>query len=197
MDESQVTTQTPETTSPAEGTQTPTPEGQAAATPEAANNNPFNFPKAPEPATDLVDDNYEIKIADGLELQDNVKQEFISLAKECKLTKAQADKLVEMHSNLMLNQVEAISARNKEWADAVTAQGLNTPAVMANAKRTVDLFGGDGATQALIETGAIYHPAVLSMLQKIGGLLAEDNAPEGNSGRSYSDADMFFPNTKL
>ena len=164
-------------------------------------NNPFNFPTAPtEPAKEdapLVDDNYEIKIADGLELQDSVKQEFINIAKECKLTAAQADKLVEMHSNLMLNQIEAISARNKQWADAVTAQGLNTPTVMANAKRTIDMFGGGAATEALIQTGAIYHPAVIGMLQKIGGLLVEDNAPEGNSGRSYSDAEMFFSNTKL
>lgn len=181
-------------------TETPAPDTAVAAT---DNNNPFNFPTAPtesaktEEAPQVIGDDYQIKIADGLELQDGVRDQFISIAKECKLTPAQADKLVELHSNLMLNQLEALSARNKAWADEVTAQGLNTPTVMQNAKRTIDMFGGDAATEALIQTGAIYHPAVIGMLQKIGGLLVEDNAPEGNSGRSYSDAEMFFSNTKL
>ena len=50
--------------------------------------------------------------------------------------------------------------------------------------------------QALIESGAAYNPAVQKMLQNIGHLLSEDNAPDGaHAGKETSAADLLFANS--
>lgn len=143
-----------------------------------------------------IPDKYEFKLAEGLEIAPAVAEEFTNIAKELGLSQAGVDKLVDLHGRLMLENVKAAEAQRSSWADECTKQGLATDQGMANARLAVNTFGGAAAMDALIQTGAAWHPAVQKFLQNIGSLLQEDAGADGKQGKQQSAADMMFPNSK-
>lgn len=144
-----------------------------------------------------VPEKYDFKLAEGLEIAPAVAEEFTGIAKELGLTQQGVDKLVDLHGRLMLESVKAAEAQKNTWADECEKQGLATPKAIANARLAVDTFGGSAAMEALVQTGAAWHPAVQKFLQNIGSLLQEDTGADGkgNTG-AQSAADMMFPNSK-
>jgi hypothetical protein len=131
------------------------------------------------------------------ELAPAVAEEFTGIARELGLTQEGVDKLVDLHGRLMLESVKAAEAQRTGWADECAKQGLATDQGMANARLAVKTFGGSAAMDALIQTGAAWHPAVQKFLQNIGSLLQEDNGTDGKpAGKNPSAADMMFPNSK-
>ena len=182
---------------PAEGSNTPVAGNGG----EGANdNNPFKFPdsdndnQANEP---VVPDKYIFDLPEGIQLTDELEKQFTDIAKGAKLTQEQASSLIKLHSDILLDfQRQADKVRN-EWADECKKQGLTTPENIRAAKIAIDTFGGGECMQALIESGAAYNPAVQKMLQNIGHLLSEDNAPDGaHAGKETSTADLLFANSK-
>ena len=160
--------------------------------------NPFGSGKPDNPnQPPALPDKYEFKLAEGLEIAPAVAEEFTNIAKELKLSQAGVDKLVDLHGRLMLETVKAAEAQRNSWADGCAKQGLATDQGMANARLAVKTFGGSAAMDALIQTGAAWHPAVQKFLQNIGSLLQEDNGADGKpAGKNPSAADMMFPNSK-
>lgn len=144
----------------------------------------------------VIPDKYEFKLAEGLEIAPAVAEEFTGIAKELGLSQAGVDKLVDLHGRLMLESVKAAEAQRNGWADECAKQGLATDQGMANARLAVKTFGGSEAMDALIQTGAAWHPAVQKFLQNIGSLLQEDSGADGKSRNQGSAADMMFPNSK-
>lgn len=182
---------------PAEGSNTPVAGNGG----EGANdNNPFKFPdsdndnQANEP---VVPDKYIFDLPEGIQLTDELEKQFTDIAKGAKLTQEQASSLIKLHSDILLDfQRQADKVRN-DWADECKKQGLTTPENIRAAKIAIDTFGGGECMQALIESGAAYNPAVQKMLQNIGHLLSEDNAPDGaHAGKETSTADLLFANSK-
>lgn len=161
--------------------------------------NPFGSdnPGNQQKEAPALPDKYEFKLAEGLEIAPAVAEEFTGIAKELGLTQDGVDKLVDLHGRLMLESVKAAEAQRTGWADECAKQGLATDQGMANARLAVKTFGGDAAMNALIQTGAAWHPAVQKFLQNIGSLLQEDNGADGKpAGKNPSAADMMFPNSK-
>lgn len=181
---------------PADGSNTPVAENGG----EGASNNPFKFPdsdndnQANEP---VVPDKYIFDLPEGIQLTDELEKQFTDIAKGAKLTQEQASSLIKLHSDILLDfQRQADKVRN-DWADECKKQGLTTPENIRAAKIAIDTFGGGECMQALIESGAAYNPAVQKMLQNIGHLLSEDNAPDGaHAGKETSTADLLFANSK-
>jgi len=130
-------------------------------------------------------------------MNEELEGRFTAIAKEAGLTQAQADSLVQMHADIVTGiQQQAAQVKN-EWAAECQKQGLSTPENLRAAKLTVDTFGGGEAMQALVESGVAFNPAVQKMLQSIGHLLQEDNAPDGKpAGENISAADLLFSNSK-
>lgn len=179
---------------PAEGGNTPVVENGG----EGANdNNPFKFPEDNQTDEPVVPDKYIFDLPEGIQLTDDLEKQFTDIAKGAKLTQEQASSLIKLHSDILLDfQRQADKVRN-DWADECKRQGLTTPENIRAAKIAIDTFGGGECMQALIESGAAYNPAVQKMLQNIGHLLSEDNAPDGaHAGKETSTADLLFANSK-
>lgn len=144
-----------------------------------------------------VPESYEFHLPEGLTMSDEVAKEFTGIAHELKLSQAQADKLVALHSGVMTKVLGEVNARLDGWAAESEKQGFfkaeNTDAI----KKTLNTFWGSKGLDALIETGAVHHPDVLAGLLKIGQLLTEDKPPqgEGGGGAPFNPAGSLFPNS--
>ena len=159
-------------------------------TPPAQDHNPFGFPPSPVPEA------YEFNLPDGLTISDEQKAAFTAVAKEAKMSQEQANSLLKMHADIVMEQQRQAEAIKNQWMNECARKGLNTPENLAAAKIAVDTFGGADAMNALIESGAAYHPAVQAFLQRIGHLMKEDNAPDGKAATQPSAADLLFANSK-
>ena len=146
-----------------------------------------------------VPENYEFNLGEGLTITDEQKTAFTAIAKEAKLSQAQADSLLKMHSEIINGYMhEAEEAIEKNIAEC-QKQGLITKENLGFAKAAVDTFGGSEAMQVLIDTGAINHPAVCKLFVTIGQLISEDKPADthvgGGKGTPRAE-DILFPNSK-
>lgn len=166
------------------------PGGQQEPPPTTPPENPFGFQPPPVPET------YEFNLPEGLTVSDEQKAAFTAVAKEAKMSQEQANSLLKMHADIVMEQQRQAEEIKNQWMNECAKQGLNTPENLAAAKIAVDTFGGADAMNALIESGAAYHPAVQAFLQRIGHLLKEDNAPDGKAAAQTTAADLLFGNSK-
>lgn len=175
-----------ETTPAVEPSGDPTPAGDI---------DPATQPKSvfDEPA--VIPDKYEFKLQDGLELTPELEADFTAIAKEAKLTQEQASKLIDLHSKVVLDVMHKQEEIVDGWTAECQKQGLISRENIAAAKLAVNTFGGGEAMQVLVNTGVANHPAIQKMLQNIGGLLMEDQPPDGQAPKAKepTDADLFFP----
>ena len=146
-----------------------------------------------------VPENYEFNLGEGLTITDEQKTAFTAIAKDAKLSQAQADSLLKMHSEIINGYMhEAEEAIEKNIAEC-QKQGLITKENLGFAKAAVDTFGGSEAMQVLIDTGAINHPAVCRLFVTIGQLISEDKPADthvgGGKGTPRAE-DILFPNSK-
>lgn len=146
-----------------------------------------------------VPENYEFNLGEGLTITDEQKTAFTAIAKDAKLSQAQADSLLKMHSEIINSYMhEAEEAIEKNIAEC-QKQGLITKENLGFAKAAVDTFGGSEAMQVLIDTGAINHPAVCKLFVTIGQLISEDKPADthvgGGKGTPRAE-DILFPNSK-
>jgi hypothetical protein len=145
-----------------------------------------------------VPENYEFNLGEGLTITDEQKAAFTAIAKEAKLTQAQADGLLKMHSEILSGYMhEAEEAVEKNIAECQKL-GLTTKENLGYAKAAVDMFGGSDAMQVLVDTGAINHPAVCKLFVNIGQLISEDNPLDSHvgGGKTVRPEDVLFPNSK-
>lgn len=145
-----------------------------------------------------VPESYEFNLGEGLTITDEQKAAFTAIAKEAKLTQAQADGLLKMHSEILSGYMhEAEEAVEKNIAECQKL-GLTTKENLGYAKAAVDMFGGSDAMQVLVDTGAINHPAVCKLFITIGQLISEDNPPDSHvgGGKTVRPEDVLFPNSK-
>ena len=146
-----------------------------------------------------VPESYEFNLGEGLTITDEQKTAFTAIAKDAKLSQAQADSLLKMHSEIINGYMhEAEEAIEKNIAEC-QKQGLITKENLGFAKAAVDTFGGSEAMQVLIDTGAINHPAVCKLFVTIGQLISEDKPADthvgGGKGTPRAE-DILFPNSK-
>ena len=155
-------------------------------------------PPADNPADKTVPEEYEFKLGEGLSISDALKARFSKVAKEASLSQEQVNALMDMHSETMLEVLQAGEKQAADWEAECKAQGLLSREKLGYAVEALNVFGGDEAKQVLIETGAANHPAVMKMLQTIGELIHEDTNKEGDTkAQSKQDiADILFANSK-
>lgn len=151
-----------------------------------------NNPPAP-----VVPESYEFNLGEGLTITDELKGKFTEIAKGAKLTQEQANALIDMHSNILLDYMHQTEAKVNGWVDECQKAGYLSEENLGYAKSAINYFGGSDAMNALVETGAINHPAVFKMVMTIGQLIAEDAPPKGDPPKGpKSSADILFPNSK-
>lgn len=148
-----------------------------------------------------IPETYEFNLGEGLTITDEQKTAFTSIAKEAKLTQAQADSLLKMHSEIINGYMHQAEETIEKNIAECQKQGLTTKENLGYAKAAVDMFGGSEAMNVLVETGAINHPAVCKLFITVGQLISEDKSPDshiggGNTINQSQLADILFPNSK-
>lgn len=146
-----------------------------------------------------VPENYEFNLGEGLTITDAQKTAFTAIAKDAKLTQAQADSLLKMHSEIINGYMHAAEDANEKNVAECEKLGLTSQENLGFARTAVNTFGGSEAMQVLIDTGAINHPAVCKLFVTIGQLISEDKPADthvgGGKGTPRAE-DILFPNSK-
>lgn len=146
-----------------------------------------------------VPENYEFNLGEGLTITDEQKTAFTAIAKDAKLSQAQADSLLKMHSEIINGYMHAAEDAVEKNIAECQKLGLTSQENLGFARTAVDTFGGSEAMQVLIDTGAINHPAVCKLFVTIGQLISEDKPADthvgGGKGTPRAE-DILFPNSK-
>lgn len=149
--------------------------------------------------TGEVPENYEFNLGEGLTITDEQKTAFTAIAKDAKLSQAQADSLLKMHSEIINGYMHAAEDAIEKNIAECQKLGLTSQENLGFARTAVDTFGGSEAMQVLIDTGAINHPAVCKLFVTIGQLISEDKPTDthvgGGKGTPRAE-DILFPNSK-
>ena len=146
-----------------------------------------------------VPENYEFNLGEGLTITDEQKTAFTAIAKDAKLSQAQADSLLKMHSEIINGYMHAAEDAVEKNIAECQKLGLTSQENLGFARTAVNTFGGSEAMQVLIDTGAINHPAVCKLFVTIGQLISEDKPADthvgGGKGAPRAE-DILFPNSK-
>lgn len=146
-----------------------------------------------------VPENYEFNLGEGLTITDEQKTAFTAIAKDAKLTQAQADSLLKMHSEIINGYMHAAEEAVEKNIAECQKLGLTSQENLGFARTAVNTFGGSEAMQVLIDTGAINHPAVCKLFVTIGQLISEDKPADTHAGGGKGTPraeDILFPNSK-
>ena len=146
-----------------------------------------------------VPENYEFNLGEGLTITDEQKTAFTAIAKDAKLSQAQADSLLKMHSEIINGYMHAAEDAVEKNIAECEKLGLTSQENLGFARTAVNTFGGSEAMQVLIDTGAINHPAVCKLFVTIGQLISEDKPADTNVGGGKGTPraeDILFPNSK-
>jgi hypothetical protein len=146
-----------------------------------------------------VPESYEFNLGEGLTITDEQKTAFTAIAKDAKLSQAQADSLLKMHSEIINGYMHAAEDAVEKNIAECEKLGLTSQENLGFARTAVNTFGGSEAMQVLIDTGAINHPAVCKLFVNIGQLISEDKPADthvgGGKGTPRAE-DILFPNSK-
>lgn len=141
--------------------------------------------EAPRPA-DL-----ELKLPEGLKLDDAGLGAFKSLAKEAGLDGAKAQKFVDLYAGFEKSKVDAYTAQQKAWTEAVKADadigGAKLDKSLELSRRALTKFGGEGLVTFLEQSGLGNHPALVKFAVNVGLAMAEDSVA-GSGGASAAAA---------
>lgn len=145
-----------------------------------------------------VPEKYEFNLPEGLQLTPEIESQFTEIAKATGMTQEQANGLIKLHSDLMLDVMQQATKQKNAWEAECKKAGLTSPEKLQLAKNIINTFDNTGEVmRVLVESGAAYHPAVLGMLQEMGSLLQEDSAPDSKPApQAKSAADLLFGNSK-
>ena len=151
-----------------------------------------------EEAKPVVPEKYEFNLPEGLQLTPEIESQFTEIAKATGMTQEQANGLIKLHSDLMLDVMQQATRQKNAWEAECKKAGLTSPEKLQLAKNIVNTFDNTGEVmRVLVESGAAYHPAVLRMLQEMGSLLQEDSAPDSKPApEAKTAADLLFGNSK-
>lgn len=156
--------------------------------------------KTPNEGSDVVEKPSEpevVKDDDKFDFPEGVKQNeekiksFIALAKELKLTKEQAQKLVDMDSQNILATDKAFAAMKEGWkADTLKELGENAEQKLGEAAQAFKQFGDDEFVKLMKDTGLENHPAVVRVFRNIGSKIATDKTVSATSNGVKSSKTM-------
>jgi hypothetical protein len=141
---------------------------------------------------------YEFTAPDGIELDKASTEEFVAIAKELKLPKDAAQKVVDLAVKREQSRMEAHLATVAEWGEQVKADkelgGDKLQETLAIASKALAL-GPPELKGLLNDSGLGSHPLVVKWAHAVGKALSEDRFVTGKTGAtpSISTASRLFP----
>lgn len=161
-------------------TPTPAPGPVSAPTPAPG---PSPAP-APTPAP-VVPEKYDVKVPDGVNLDQTVVEETLTYAKEMKYTNEQAQKLIDIRAKDAKAFHEGAMQRFEEQVQSWAEKAKADPAIVGekrdqfdvtvgHAKRALDKFSTPELQKLLFTSGMGNHPEVIKTFAAIGKAMQED-----------------------
>jgi hypothetical protein len=153
-----------------------------------------------KPTEPVVPEAYELKMPDGVELDQAATTEFTAIAKELKLDQAAAQKLADIGAKMAQRQADAHAQLVETWTEQVkTDKEIGGDKLAENlgvARKAIDTFGSPELKALLNSTGLGNHPEVVKLAFKVGKAISEDGfvsgSPKGNT--TNDPAKKLFPN---
>jgi hypothetical protein len=140
--------------------------------------------KADDAAADTVpeDGKYDLKMPEGVEVDQAMLDQFAPTFKELGLTTKQAqalaDKFIEAQTKQGDAQRETWAKMTGEWVDQAKADpeigGAKWDATVKDASGIVKRFGNDALRDYLNASGAGNHPEMIRFMAKVGAMIGED-----------------------
>lgn len=135
--------------------------------------------------------NYEFKMPEGVELDKQLADEFVPIAKELGLKPEQAQRIAELQAKAVQRQQQAWTEQVQQWQQDVTADkeigGDKLPQTLAYAKAAIDLVGDPALVQLLDSTGYGNHPVIVKAFAAIGKKVAPDSFVGGKPAAPAGD----------
>lgn len=118
---------------------------------------------------------YEFNLPEGVQFADGEVDAFKTIAKDLKLPKDQAQRIVDIATQREQARAEAFETTKRGWAEATTAdKELGKPENLALALKAVETFGTPELKMVLDSSGLGNHPEVVRAFLKIGRQISED-----------------------
>ncbi len=150
----------------------------------------------PKDPADLVpeDGKYDIKLEDGIELDQALLERASPVMKELGLTNAQASKLAGVIAEQRKIEYDALSERQQkitsDWQQEIRTDkdfgGENLTASLNNANRVIATFGDDALKRDLVEIGIGNHPGLFRLLARVGNALSDDKPASSETAAAQS-----------
>jgi len=156
-------------------------------------------PKAPE--------SYDLKMPEGVELDEKALEKFEPVLRELDLDNDQANKLATVFGEHMQATVEAHNQNITEswnetksgWEESLKSDpdfgGNNYEKNVEIALQAVEQFGGDELKEAFEQTGMGSHPAMVKAFTAIGKAISEDDF--NKSGERVTTPKSLYPNSDM
>jgi len=153
-----------------------------------------------KPTEPVVPEAYDLKMPEGVELDQAATTEFTAIAKELKLDQAAAQKLADIGAKMAQRQADAHAQLVETWTEQVkTDKEIGGDKLAENlgvARKAIDTFGSPELKALLNSTGLGNHPEVVKLAFKVGKAISEDGfvsgSPKGNT--TNDPAKKLFPN---
>lgn len=146
----------------------------------------------------------DFTMPEGVELDKEVVDQFVPIAKELGLSQEQAQKLVDLQTSLSKSSEEARSQNwanlQKTWVDSAKSDqeygGQQFEANMAVARQALDKWGTPELKAMMDATGAGNHPEMLRFFYRVGKEMSEDKVVTGGNPKGDGPRDvarLLFP----
>lgn len=146
-------------------------------------------------------ESYEFKMPEGVDLDTAAADEFSAIAKELKLSQADAQRVADVAVKMQQKQAEAHVEMVKGWADSCKTDkefgGDNLQQNLSVARKAIDTFGSPELKALLNKTGMGNHPEVVRFAFKAGKAISEDGFVQAGSRTPTPDASLekrLYPN---
>jgi hypothetical protein len=159
--------------------------------------------KPVEPDT-TVPEKYEIKLPDGMQLDEALLGAVSPVFKDLFLTNDQAQALV---SAFVEHRTKEAGEQGTKWAETVTGWGetakadpdiggVKWDATVAASTRAINRLGTPALKEYLEASGGGNHPELIRVFAKVGAMIKEDAPPDGGAegaGQPADPAHLLFP----
>jgi hypothetical protein len=177
------------------------PEGNQGVTPPATEGKQDSTDNSAKGDAPVVPESYEFKMPEGVELDKAAADDFSVIAKELKLSQADAQRIADVAVKMQQKQAETHASMVKGWAESCKTDkefgGDNLQQNLSVARKAIDTFGSPELKALLNSSGLGNHPEVVRFAFKAGKAISEDTFVQSGSRTPTPDASLekrLYPN---
>lgn len=139
---------------------------------------------------------YDIKTPEGFQVDETIKGEFESAAKEIGLSQKGVERLVAIQTKLQENQATKTAELVKKWGEDIKADkelgGNDYQAKAAKAVEFRKAFFSDDAKALLDKSGLGNHPEIVRGFYRAGMAMGEAIAHKGGASQQQDAATILY-----